>query len=126
MNRTFVHTYHVPGTLSANITITFTVPFGCQLTHVSACASNDSDATLILGTSADTNGWLTSATIGDSGTPVEKALADFDGALLTDAAREYPVAVDGTVVVATLDYDGASGTAANDFTLVLTFVEGGN
>jgi len=36
----------------------------------------------------------------------------------------YPRIADGTVVVITLDYDGDGGTAADDFTIVLTFAEG--
>jgi hypothetical protein len=122
MQRKFTMAFHITGTLSANATFTFTVPSDCQLVHVSAVASNDSDATLIVGTSADDNGYITSFTIGDSGTPVEKeALTDFDGAL---ASNQFPHIVDGTIVVATLDYDGSSGTAAQNVTLVLTFVEG--
>ena len=124
MQRKFSHAFHVPGTLSANLNIRFTVPTDCCLVHVSAVASNDSDATLALGTSADTDGFLEACVIGDSATPVEKAIADFDGALLTFAGSEPPRLADGDVFVVVLDYDGASGTAANDFTLVLTFVEG--
>ena len=122
MNRVFQQAYHIPGTLSANITIRFTAPFDCQLVHVSAVASNDSDATLIVGSSADTDGYIASAAIGDSGTPKEfEGIADFDGAL---AGSQYPHIADGTVVVATLDYDGSSGTAAQNVTLVFTFTEG--
>jgi hypothetical protein len=69
MLRPFALSYHIPGTLAANVTIYWTAPFDCTLRHVSAVASNDSDATLIIGTSADTNGFLESTTIGDSGTP---------------------------------------------------------
>ena len=47
--RVFQQAYHIPGTLSANINIRFTAPFDCTLLHVSAVASNDSDATLIIG-----------------------------------------------------------------------------
>ncbi len=72
----------MPGTLSANLNIRFTVPSDCTLVHVSAVASNDSDATITLGTSADTDGFLAACVIGDSATPVEKGIADFDGALL--------------------------------------------
>ena len=57
-------------------------------------------------------------------TPVEKAIADFDGALLSDAGSEPPRLSDGDIFVATLDYDGAAGTAAQDVTLVFTFAEG--
>jgi hypothetical protein len=124
MNRTFQQTYHVPGTLSANLDIRFTAHTNMSLVHVSAVASKDSDATIALGTSADTDGFLAACVIGDSAVPVEKELADFDGALLTDSGKEYPRISDGDVVVVTLDYDGAAGTAADDFTLVLTFTEG--
>ena len=124
MLRKFTMAYHIPGTLAANIDIRFTIPTPCELRHVSAVSSNDSDATLALGTSADTDGFLAACVIGDSQVPVEKELADFDGALLTDAGKEYPRLSDGDVFVVTLDYDGAAGTAADDFTLVLTFAEG--
>jgi len=119
-----IHSYHIPGTLSADINIRFTVPANCTLNHVSAVASNDSDATLALGTSADTDGFLAAAVIGDSNTPVEKALANFDGALLTEAGKDHPRLSDGDIFVATLDHDGASGTAAQNVTLVFTFDEG--
>ena len=124
MQRKFTHSFHVPGTLGADLDIRFTAPSPCTLVHSSAVASNDSDATLTLGTSADVDGWLAACVIGDSNTPVEKGIADFDGALLSDAGNEPPRAIDGTIIVAVLDFDGASGTAADDFTLVLTFVEG--
>ena len=120
----FTKSFHVPGTLTANLNIRFTLPGPCSLVHVSAVASNDSDATITLGTSADVDGFLEACVIGDSNTPVEKELADFDGALLTDAGKEYPRCADGTIFVVVLDYDGDGGTAADDFTLVLTFSEG--
>ena len=124
MIRKFVHSFHVPGSLAADMDIRFTVPSDCSLVHVSAVSSNDSDATITLGTSADTDGWLAACVIGDSSVPVEKGVADFDGALLSDAGNEPPRAVDGTIVAVILDHDGSAGTAADDFTLVLTFVEG--
>ena len=124
MHRKFVQTIHVPGSLAANMDVRWTVPSDCTLVHVSAVASNDSDATLALGTSADADGFLEACVIGDSQTPVEKEVADFDGALLSDAGNEHPRLSDGDIFVATVDYDGASGTAADDLTLVLTFQEG--
>ena len=124
MLRKFTMSFHVPGTLSANLNIRFTIPSPCTLIHSSAVASNDSAATLCLGTSADTDGYLVACVIGDSNTPVEKEVADFDGALLTYVGSEPPRLADGTIFVAILDYDGAGGTAAADFTLVLTFQEG--
>jgi len=124
MQRKFSLAFHVPGSLAANINLRFTVPSDCTLVHVSAVASNDSDALITLGTSADTDGFLESCVIGDSATPVEKAIADFDGALLSDAGNEPPRLSDGDIFVVVLDFDGAAGTAADDFTLVLTFQEG--
>ena len=122
MNRVFQQAYHIPGTLSADIAIKFVAPFDCQLVHVSAVASNDSDATLIVGSSADDNGYIASGVIGDSGTPVEKeAITDFAGAL---AGSQFPHIVDGTIVTVDLDFDGATGTAAQNVTIVLTFTEG--
>ena len=117
MNRIFQTSFHIPGTLSANALIEWTAPFDCQLVHVSGVASNDSDATLEVGTSADADLYVVSAVIGDSGTPAEWARTDFVG-------DQFPHIADGTILSAALDYDGSSGTAAADFTLVLTFTEG--
>ena len=120
----FAKAFHIPGTLTANITIYFAVSAPCSLVHVSAVGSNANDATIMLGTSADTDGFLAAVAIGDSGTPVEKERADFDGALLTDAGKESPRLADGDIFVATLDFDGSAGTAAADVTLVFEFTEG--
>ena len=124
MNRKFQIAFSVQGALGADLAITFTVPSDCQLVHVSAVASNDSDALLTIGDSDDADEYLASTVIGDSDVPKE-----FDGADFLDTAgdahgRYYPRIVDGTVVAIALDYDGASGTAAEDFTIVLTFAEG--
>ena len=124
MNRVFQQAFHISGTLSANVSIKYTAPCDCTLLHVSAVASNDSDATLTIGDSADADEYLKSTTIGDSGTPSE-----FDGDNFVDTSGNthtlyYPRIADGTVVVITLDYDGDGGTAADDFTIVLTFAEG--
>lgn len=120
----FQQAFHIPGTLGADIAIKSTVPSNCSLIHVSAVASNDSDATIKIGTSADDDGFLAAVAIGDSGTPVEFDLDDFDGALLTDAGKEYPRLSDGDILTIDLDYDGGSGTAAQNVTIVLTFGEG--
>ena len=122
MNRVFQTAFHIPGTLAANLNIRWTAPFNCQLIHVGAVGSNANDAELTVGTSADTDGYITAFAIGDSNTPVEKeALTDFDGAL---ADSQYPHIADGTILVLVLDYDGDGGTAADDVTIVLTFTEG--
>ena len=120
----FTIAFHVAGTLSADLNIRWTAPVDCTLIHVSAVASNDSDALLTIGDSADADEYLVSAVIGDSNVPVES-----DGSVFVDTDGNthtlyYPRIVDGTVVCIALDYDGASGTAANDFTIVLTFATG--
>jgi hypothetical protein len=117
MDRIFQQTYHIPGTLSADITPRFLAPMSCTLLHVSAVASNNSDATLKLGTSADDDAFLLASVIGDSGTPVEFDRHDFVGS-------QYPRIQDGDIVVLTLDHDGSAGTAAQNVTLVLTLAEG--
>ena len=124
MQKIFQQSYHIPGTLSANLDIRVKMPIPCSLVHSSAVASNDSDATLKLGTSVDDDGFLVACVIGDSQVPVEKKRADFDGALLTEAGKENPRLAAGDIFVATLDYDGAAGTAAQNVTLVFTFKEG--
>jgi hypothetical protein len=95
------------------------------LVHVSACASNDSDGTLTVGDSSDADEYLTSSVLGDSGTPAEYDGDDFVDSDGSSHDCYYPAINDGTVVVVTVDYDGASGTAAQNVTVVLTFVEGG-
>ena len=120
----FSKAFHIPGTLAANITIIFTVPGPCSLVHISAVSTAASDTLLIVGTSGDTNGFLESTVIGVSSTPKEFERADFDGALLTDPGKENPRLADGDIFIATVDYDGASGTAADDLTLVFEFTEG--
>jgi hypothetical protein len=120
----FTIAFHVPGTLTANLNIRWTAPHDCTLLHVSAVASNASSATFIVGDSADDDEYLTASDVGDSNVPAEY---DYDDFVDTDGnthARYYPRIVDGTVVVITVDYDGASGTAAQNLTLVLTLAEG--
>ena len=115
-------TIHLHGTLAANATGYFQLPGPMTLVEIMAVASNDSDATLVVGTSADADGIMTAAVIGDSGTPAIKGPAQFDGAL-ADAVNPLHLA-DNAIVVWTLDFDGASGTAAQNVTIIFTFLEG--
>jgi len=117
MNRVFSQCFYHASALAANTTITWTVPFDVQLIHASLVTSNDSDLTLKIGNSGDDDAYVLSGVVGDSGTPVEKALADFVG-------DQYPHIADGTVMLITIDYDGASGTAGENLCIVLTFSEG--
>jgi hypothetical protein len=115
--RVYQVSFHTAGTLAANHDYAWTVPFDCQLIHVSAVASNATDAVFTLGTTSSAAAYLASSAVGDSLVPAEYDRDDFVGG-------EFPHIVDGTVFEITLDYDGAGGTAAADFTIVLTFTEG--
>ena len=128
MQRKFVQTFHVPGELSADLDIRWTVPSGCQRGHVSAVQSDADAAGLIIGNSDDTDEYLTTQSIG-----VSQAPAEFDGNDFVDpdgASHDcyYPPIAAGTVVVISVDFDyyaGAGSGAASNVTIVLTLVERG-
>ena len=124
MIRKFTHTFHVAGALSADLNIRFTAPTNCTLQHVSVVGSNANDAEIKIGTSADDDGFLELKDIGEQNVPITFSRADFDGALLSDPGNEFPRIRAGDVVVVTLIYGDVKGTAADDVTLVLTFLEG--
>lgn len=117
MLRTFQQSYHIPGTLTANITPVFTAPFDCQLVHVSVVGSNANNAQLKIGTTSSDAAYMALKDAGDSNVPLEYERDDFVGG-------QYPHIPDGSVVLITLDYDGAGGTAIQNATIVLTFTEG--
>jgi hypothetical protein len=108
---------HVPGTLAANITFHFKAPFDLQLIGVQAVGSNANDATIKVGTTSDDDAYLLAASIGDSGAPVEFGKSNFVG-------TQYPHISDGTVILVTVDFDGSSGTAVQNLTVVLIFTDG--
>ena len=91
---------------------TLTDPLFCS------CASNDSDATLMLGISTDTNSILAAAVIGDSSVPVEKTVANFATTNTTGKLSK------DEILVLTVDYDGSAGTAAADLSVLITLLEG--
>jgi hypothetical protein len=117
MNNHVIHSYHIPGALVADLAIRFTAPGDATLLHVSAVGSNAHNATLAMGTSASAAAYMVATAIGVSGTPVEFIRKDFVG-------TQFPRITKGTIVVLTLDFDGAAGVAAQNVTLVLTFAEG--
>ena len=120
----FTVTFNTGGTLGANETYYFQLRGAATLLEISAAASNDSDATLMVGTSGDTNGIVTGAVIGDSGTPTVWGRDDWDGELYTDADNiNYLHFADNTIFVLTLDYDGAGGTAAANVLITMWFDE---
>ncbi len=113
----FTISYHTPGALAANHVFKFKLPIDAQLVFISAGGTNSNNGIIDVGPSTDTDGYLDAKDIGDSGTPALFGKSDFVGA-------EYPHITAGTIITASLDYDGASGTATNDYSLVLGFLEG--
>ena len=118
IGRHFGRTIHVPGTLTADLDIRISVPVDCRLNRLSIVASNASDATIDVGPSGDPNEILSAKDAGDSGTPAVYTSADFE---TTNETGELDK---GDVLVLTVDYDGAVGTAAADLTIDLDFLEG--
>lgn len=125
MQRVFQTAFHVAGTLGADVALVWTAPFDCQLIAASAVVSDANAAGIIVGTSVDPNGYMTTWSSGVSGTPVEKvARTDFDGAL---ALEQFPHIADGTIITVDVDYNyngGGGASACDDLTLVLTFTQG--
>ena len=110
---------HVPGTLTANLSIVLKMPFDARIMEVSAVGSNANDCTLaVAGGSAGTTAILAAFAIGDSGTPVVKTRADFASTNTTGKLAN------DDLLQLTVDYDGASGTAADDLTILVTLLEG--
>ena len=114
----FTVSYHTAGTLAANHAFKFKLPLDAQLIFVSAVGSNSNNGILDVGKSDGLEAYVKDLDVGDSGTP---ALVDEEGEFEGDV---YPHITKGTIIVASLDFDGASGTAVADFTLVLGFTEG--
>ena len=104
----------IDNALDANKLFYWTLPWGATLWHVSAVASNDSDATLMIGDSGDTDQAIAATVIGDSAVPAEMKFADFTS----------PHFVEGDVFTATVDFDGDGGTAAQNLQVVFTFLVG--
>ena len=119
MFRPFCHTIVVPGTLAAAIAYAWTAPMDCTLQHVSMVQSNAGNGRVKIGTSADDDIFLTYTDMGLSGTPVEIS-APAGGFRYAATPRIKK----GDIVKLNLDHDGASGTAAADACIVLTFEEG--
>ena len=124
MGNLFQVGFHVPGTLSADVSIKWTAPCDCQLLHVSAVGSNENNGLITVGDSADADEYVQSSSIGDSGTPVDFDYDDFYDSGGSQPGVYYPHIAAGTIVAIALDYDGSNGTATDDFTVVLTFSEG--
>jgi hypothetical protein len=123
---------HLHGTLAANSIGTFKLPFAATLLEVSATAANDSAATLQLGHNADADGILVAIAIGDSAAPTVFDAGDFTGSALPTAPTATPLQqvpllmsfAKGDLLTWILDFDGAGGTAAQNVSILFTFMEG--
>ncbi len=114
----FTVSYHTAGALAANHSFKFKLPFDASLVFVSAVGSNANNGILDIGSSTSAEAYVKDLDVGESGTP---ALVDADTEFESDV---FPHIVAGTIIAAALDYDGAGGTAVQDFTLVLGFTKG--
>jgi hypothetical protein len=111
---------HVPGTLTANLSLVFQMPFAARILEVSAVGSNANDATLAVGAGSDgSTATIAAFAIGDSGTPVVKTVANFA------TTNPQGKLANNDLLKLTVDYDGAAGTAANDLSILVTLLEGG-
>ncbi len=118
METLITYSFHIPGTLVANVAPLVAVPFDCTLLHISAVASNNSDATLKVGTLDNPAAYLAECPIGDNQSPAVKAsFKDFVGG-------QYPRLTANSSLLITLDYDGNNGTAAQNVSLALTLAKG--
>jgi hypothetical protein len=110
--RIILYNDFLTGTLSANVTryVEFNAP--STFLYAKALASNDSSATLALSGAGGLS--IAAQVIGDSGDPRTVAPAS------TDVDREPA----NSLITVTLDYDGASGTAAENVHLLMFFLTG--
>src|SRR5512135_1772811 len=105
-------THHTPGALAANQSIIFKLPFDAQLIGVSAAGSNANNCIIDVGKTAALEAYLKDMDAGDSSVAaVKEDPGDFEGDV-------FPHIVAGTNIIITVDYDGAGGTAIQDFTIV--------
>jgi hypothetical protein len=118
----FTYSVHLHGTLAANARGEYILPFNAELIAVSVGNSAATDGILDVGTSADRDGILADAAVGDSGVPTEFEYNDWTGALAT-AGVPFRFAK-GDILAWDLDFDGAAGTAAANCSIVFTFSEG--
>lgn len=95
---------HGHGTLSADMISSFRLPCAATLVSVQAVATTAAVGTVIIGTAADDNGYLTAFTAGASGTPTVADRGDFTGALNSDT-RECPHLAAATVLLMTVAHN---------------------
>lgn len=114
----FIFTLHGHGTLAANMVAHYVTPCPCTLVQVDAVATTAAVGTVIIGTDADDNGYLTAFTFGASNVPTTATRGEFTGALMSDTA-ECPHFAAGTVLLITVAHNSMINPD-----LALTFLEG--
>lgn len=110
--------HHTVGTLAANQSLIFKFPFPVTLLSVSAAGSNANNAIIDVGYTAALEAYVKDMDCGDSSVAaILDSDTDFEGDV-------FPHIAALTNIIVTVDYDGAGGTAVNDFSICLTFSEG--
>jgi len=100
------------GTLAANVTRYIEFPWPCTFVKAKGLASNDSSATFALSGASTMS--ITAGAIGDSGDPA--AISPASGDVAYEAAD--------SLITMLLDFDGASGTAAENVHIQAWFLIG--
>ncbi len=114
----FVVPFHIHGTLAATAIIRYKMPCNATLVQVDTNGTADVHSSLIVGTAADDNGYITAYTPGHNAVWDTKDRGDFNGALNTDTTQCPHIAKDTSLL---LTYTHASNA---DVDIVLTFIEG--
>lgn len=111
------------GTLSANKSGNVRMACNATLEQVTVVTGDPGSATLRLGDMDNATGFLTTTALTDSnGEGLAFGRSDFDGTLVEEGTP--PRLTAGQIFTWTLDYDGASGGAAEDVTVAFWFLEG--
>lgn len=114
----FILHLHGHGTLAANMVALYKLPCGATLVQVDGSATTAAVGTVIIGTIADDNGYLTALTFGASGAWATADRGDFAGALMADTA-ECPHFAKDAVIQITVAHNSMINPD-----LYLTFLEG--
>lgn len=114
----FVFPLHGHGTLAADMVAHYKMPCDATLVQVDAVATTAAVGSVIIGTDADDNGYLTTFAFGASNVPATADRGDFAGALNSDTA-ECPHIAKGTVLLITVTHNSMINPD-----LALTFLEG--
>jgi len=114
----FTVTFHLHGTLSADAVMRYLLPIDATLLRVDTIGTANVTSALIVGTPADTDGYIKTHAPGANNAWVTKDRGDFDGDLNPDTA-ECPHLDAGTTIVLTYTHASASNVS-----IILTFLEG--